>query len=112
VALKEAQADVTRMKRTYDERRRFMIQRLRELGLGITVEPTGAFLCVRQRQAPVRRLVQAGLRHPGESLRRRDSGNRFRPKGGEGYLRFSYANSLDNIKEGLNRLERYIRQYH
>jgi aspartate/methionine/tyrosine aminotransferase len=27
---------------------------------------------------------------------------------GEGYLRFSYANSLDNIKEGMNRLEKYL----
>ena len=27
---------------------------------------------------------------------------------GEGYLRFSYANSLDNIKEGMNRLENYL----
>jgi aspartate/methionine/tyrosine aminotransferase len=29
---------------------------------------------------------------------------------GEGFLRFSYANSLENIQEGLNRLERYIQQ--
>ncbi|MCK5099260.1 MAG: pyridoxal phosphate-dependent aminotransferase, partial [Desulfobacteraceae bacterium] len=27
---------------------------------------------------------------------------------GEGYLRFSYANSLDNIKTGLDRLEDYF----
>ncbi len=30
---------------------------------------------------------------------------------GEGYLRFSYANSLENIIEGLNRLEKYIREF-
>jgi aspartate/methionine/tyrosine aminotransferase len=30
---------------------------------------------------------------------------------GEGFLRFSYANSIENIKEGLNRLERYLRKY-
>jgi aspartate/methionine/tyrosine aminotransferase len=29
---------------------------------------------------------------------------------GEGYLRFSYANSLDNIKEGMNRLENYLNE--
>ena len=28
---------------------------------------------------------------------------------GEGYLRFSYANSLENIKEGMERIERYLR---
>jgi aspartate/methionine/tyrosine aminotransferase len=27
---------------------------------------------------------------------------------GEGYLRFSYANSMENIVEGLNRLEHYL----
>jgi aspartate/methionine/tyrosine aminotransferase len=30
-------------------------------------------------------------------------------KNGEGYLRFSYANSMDKIAEGLNRLERYLK---
>jgi len=32
--------------------------------------------------------------------------------GGEGFLRFSYANSLENIKEGLDRLERYLLKYY
>ena len=29
----------------------------------------------------------------------------------EGYLRFSYANSLENIEEGMNRLQRYLKKY-
>src|SRR4030042_894500 len=41
--LKEAGEDIERMKETYDRRRRFLIPRLRGLGFGITVEPTGAF---------------------------------------------------------------------
>ncbi len=28
---------------------------------------------------------------------------------GEGYLRFSYANSLENIAQGLERIERYLK---
>jgi aspartate/methionine/tyrosine aminotransferase len=28
---------------------------------------------------------------------------------GEGYLRFSYANSMENIAEGMNRLEAYLK---
>jgi aspartate/methionine/tyrosine aminotransferase len=28
----------------------------------------------------------------------------------EGYLRFSYANSLPNIEEGMNRLEKYLKE--
>jgi aspartate/methionine/tyrosine aminotransferase len=109
VALQEAAADVARMKQIYDKRRRFMIQRLRELGFGITVEPTGAFYV----------FVNAG--HLG-----RDSfklafdilekacvgvtpGIDF-GENGEGYLRFSYANSMENIAKGLDRLERYIQK--
>lgn len=42
-ALKYAADDVARVKHIYDERRRYMVKRLKELGLGITVEPTGAF---------------------------------------------------------------------
>jgi len=42
-ALQCAGDDVMRMKSIYDERRKFMIRRLKEIGLGITVEPTGAF---------------------------------------------------------------------
>jgi len=42
-ALEQADHDVARMKRIYNQRRVYMIRRLRELGFGITVEPTGAF---------------------------------------------------------------------
>ena len=30
-------------------------------------------------------------------------------QGAEGHLRFSYANSLENIKEGMNRLDKYLK---
>ena len=43
VALKHAGEDILRMKRIYNERRQYMIRRLKDMGLGITVEPTGAF---------------------------------------------------------------------
>ena len=42
-ALREAGPDVARMKATYNRRRLFMIDRLKALGFGITVPPTGAF---------------------------------------------------------------------
>ena len=109
VALKEAEADVARMRRIYNERRLYMIRRLRELGLGITVEPTGAFYVF----ANVKHLSNDSYRLAFDILEKACVG--VTPgidfgKGGEGYLRFSYANSLDNIKEGLNRLERYLQQ--
>lgn len=110
VALQETGGDVARMKATYDKRRRYMIQRLKSLGLGITVEPTGAFYVF----ANARHLSNDSYQLAFDILEKACVG--VSPgidfgRGGEGYLRFSYANSLENIREGLDRLEKYIIQY-
>ena len=106
-ALTQAHADVERMRRIYDERRRFMIKRLKELGFGITVEPTGAFYVF----ANAKHLSNDSYRLAFDILEKARVGVApgidFGPNG-EGYLRFSYANSLENIQEGLNRLEHYL----
>ena len=108
-ALTEAGADVARMVATYDERRKFMIQRLKAIGFNLPTEPTGAF------------YVFVNAEHLGpdsyalafDILEKAHVG--VAPgidfgAGGEGFLRFSYANSLENIREGLARLENYVRQ--
>lgn len=107
VALEQAHDDVERMKAIYDKRRRYMIDRIRELGLGITIEPTGAFYVF----ANAKHLSNDSYRLAFDILEKAHVG--VTPgidfgKAGEGYLRFSYANSLENIKEGLDRLQRYI----
>jgi (5-formylfuran-3-yl)methyl phosphate transaminase len=109
-ALKETNDDVAHMKATYDKRRRYMIQRLKELGFGITVEPTGAFYIF----ANAKHLSGDSYKLAFDILKKACVG--VAPgidfgQGGEGYLRFSYANSLTNIKEGLDRLEMYIARY-
>ncbi len=106
-ALKHAWPDVERMRRIYDERRVFMIQRLKEIGLKIHVEPTGAFYVFADAREyctdsyaeafNIIEKVKVGVT-PGI-----DFGS-----GGEGFLRFSYANSIDNIREGLQRVEEYF----
>lgn len=106
-ALKEADADVLRMKNTYDLRRRYMIDRLRAIGFGIPVEPTGAFYVF----ANARHLSTDSHALAYDILEKARVG--VTPgidfgKGGEGYLRFTYANSIENITEGLDRLERYV----
>jgi aspartate/methionine/tyrosine aminotransferase len=106
-ALKEAGDDVARMRKIYDERRRYMIGRLREIGFGIPVEPTGAFYVF----ANAKHLSADSYRLAFDILAKAHVG--VTPgidfgTGGEGYLRFSYANSLENIIEGLNRLEKYV----
>jgi aspartate/methionine/tyrosine aminotransferase len=110
-ALTEARDDVARMKAIYDERRRYMIRRLKELGFGITVEPTGAFYVF----VNAKHLSSDSYRLAFDILEKACVG--VTPgidfgRNGEGYLRFSYANSLENIKEGLGRLERYLKNKH
>jgi aspartate/methionine/tyrosine aminotransferase len=106
-ALEQTEADVARMKNLYDERRRYMVRRLKELGLGITVEPTGAFYVF----ANARHVSKDSYKLAFDILEKAHVG--VAPgidfgKNGEGYLRFSYANSMENIIEGLNRIEHYL----
>ena len=106
-ALTQAHEDTARMKAVYNERRIFMIRRLREMGFGITVEPTGAFYVF----ANARHITDDSYRLAFDILEKARVG--VTPgidfgTNAEGYLRFSYANSIENIAEGLDRLERYL----
>jgi len=106
-ALRCAGPDVARMREIYNERRKYMIARLRQMGFGITVEPTGAFYVF----ANARHLSGDSYRLAFEILENAQVG--VTPgidfgANGEGYIRFSYANSLENIKEGLDRIEAYL----
>ena len=101
--------EVARMVRIYDERRRYMIQRLKGMGLGITVEPTGAFYIL----ANAKRFSGDSYRLAFDILHNAKVGVTPGIDFGfnaEGYLRFSYANSLENIAEGMDRLEGYLNQ--
>jgi aspartate/methionine/tyrosine aminotransferase len=85
-----------------------MIRRLRQIGLGITVEPTGAFYVF----ANAKRFSGDSYKLAFDILENARVG--VSPgidfgRNGEGYLRFSYANSMENIAEGMNRLEKYFR---
>jgi aspartate/methionine/tyrosine aminotransferase len=103
----EAAEEVARMVSTYDERRRYMIQRLKKMGFGITVEPTGAFYVL----ANAKRFSSDSYSLAFDILHNAKVGVTpgvdFGPNC-EGYIRFTYANSLENIAEGMDRLERYL----
>ena len=108
--LKEAKKDIQKMRETYDQRRRFLIPRLRGLGFGITVEPTGAFYIL----ANAKRFSMDSYSLAFDILKEGRVG--VAPgidfgSNAEGYLRFSYANSMQNIEEGMKRLERYLERY-
>ena len=106
-ALEGPQDYVQEMVATYDKRRKYILQRLKDMGFGIGSEPTGAFYVLANAkefsedslELSRRILDKAGVAvTPGI-----DFGD-----GAEGYLRFSYANSLENIREGLDRIEEYL----
>jgi aspartate/methionine/tyrosine aminotransferase len=106
-ALKDSGDDVIRMKKTYNERRKYMIRRLKEMGFGITVEPTGAFYVF----ANAKHISNDSYKLAFDILEKAHVG--VAPgidfgKNGEGYLRFSYATSMENIAEGMDRLENYL----
>ncbi|MBU2499094.1 MAG: pyridoxal phosphate-dependent aminotransferase [Proteobacteria bacterium] len=107
-ALTRAAADVERMRSIYNERRKYMVRRIRELGFGLGVEPAGAFymlvnakhLSGNSYDLAFEILEKAGVGvSPGIDF----------GQNAEGYIRISYANSLENIKEGLDRLDLFIK---
>jgi len=107
-ALKDAGEDVARMKETYNKRRKFMIKRLREIGFQITVEPTGAFYVFANAKHFSNNLYEFAFdilekAHVGVT-----PGIDF-GSNGEGYIRFSYATSMENIATGMDRIENYIK---
>lgn len=107
-ALEKADAEVRKMRDIFDERRKFVIRRLREIGFGIRVEPTGAFYVF----ANAKKWAANSFKFAFDILEKAGVG--VTPgidfgENGEGYLRFSYANSMENLKEGMDRLEEFIK---
>ncbi len=106
-ALQGAAAEVEKMRRTYDERRRFLVHGIRRIGFTVSREPQGAFYVLADATA----FAADSYRFAFEVLEEAkvavtpgiDFGN-----GAEGHIRFSYANSLDNIREAVRRIEEYL----
>ncbi len=105
----EADKYVASMRNIYNERRLYMIDRLREMGFVIHTEPQGAFYIF----CDARKFTNDCYKFAFDVLEKAhvgitpgiDFGNQ-----GEGFVRFSYANSLENIKEGLNRLDNFLKK--
>jgi aspartate/methionine/tyrosine aminotransferase len=108
-ALTQAGPEIEDMRTTYDTRRRFLLAGLAKLGFRIPVPPTGAFYVF----VNARHLSADSYALAFDILEKAKVGVApgidFGP-GGEGFLRFSYANSLENLQEGLRRLETYLAQ--
>lgn len=106
-ALREATEDSARFRRVFDERRHAMVAGLRAIGLGVGATPTGAFYVL----ANARRYTADSLAFAFEILERTHVGVTpgvdFGPNA-EGYLRFSYAQSLERIEEAMRRIGPFL----
>jgi aspartate aminotransferase len=85
-----------------------MLSRIKDLGMHVKAPPMGAYYIL----ADARQYGSSSLELSWKILE--EVGVAVTPgidfgEGAEGYLRFSYANSIDNITKGMDRLEKYLK---
>ena len=106
VALRDCYGEVEKMREAYNQRRRFLLHSFRRMGLPC-FEPFGAFYvfpCIREfgmtsEEFATRLLEEQRVAVvPGDSF----------GQSGEGFIRISYAYSLDALKEAVGRLEKFV----
>jgi aspartate/methionine/tyrosine aminotransferase len=85
-----------------------MVTGLREIGLGVGPEPTGAFYVFADARAYCERSYDFAFEVLAGAHVAVTPGIDFGP-GGEGYLRFSYANGLERVREAVRRLGEFLR---
>ena len=108
-ALRNGDEDIEYMKKEYNRRRRFIVDGFRKMGLSC-FEPLGAFYVF-----PCIKSTGFGSNEFCERLLQEEKiavvpGNAFGASG-EGFVRCSYAYSIDNIKEALERIERFVKRH-
>jgi aminotransferase len=106
-ALQSGRKNVEEMKREYRRRREFVIEALNRIGLKC-LKPQGAFYAF----ASIEKTKLNSLDFCQQLLRKQKvavvPGDAF-GKSGQGYIRISYASSLENLKEALNRIETFLK---
>ena len=108
-AILNAADDVKHSCEIYNQRREFLVSQLSKIGFGIAAQPEAAFYVF----ADARKYTNNSYKFAFDILENAyvgvTPGTDFGSQG-EGFIRFSYANSLDNIKEGLNRIDQYLKK--
>lgn len=105
-ALRNGDDDVRMMRESYNQRRRFVLHSLSEMGLPC-FEPQGAFYvfpCIKEFGMGSEEFAERLLREEKVAI---VPGTAFGDSG-EGYLRISYAYSIENLKIALGRLARFV----
>ena len=105
-ALKNGDDDVAMMREEYNQRRRYLVHRFKEMGLEC-FEPFGAFYifpCIKEFGMSSDEFATELLKSQKVAV---VPGSAFGDCG-EGFLRISYAYSLDDLKEALGRIEEFV----
>lgn len=105
-ALRNGEGDVEKMREEYDGRRRYLLHRFREMGLSC-FEPYGAFYmfpCIQEFGLSSEEFAEKLLESEKVAV---VPGTAF-GKSGEGFVRVSYAYSLEDLKKALERIERFV----
>ena len=105
-ALRNGDEDVAMMREEYNGRRRYVLERFKEMGLSC-FEPFGAFYVFPNIQEFGMSADEFATRFLMEEKVAVVPGTAFGACG-EGFIRVSYAYSLDDLKEALGRLEKFI----
>ena len=105
-ALRNGDDDVRMMRESYNERRRFVLHMLEEMGIPC-FEPMGAFYvfpCIKEFGLSSEEFANRLLSEEKVAI---VPGTAFGDSG-EGFLRISYAYSIDNLRKALTRLSRFV----
>lgn len=105
-ALKNGDKDVAMMRESYNERRRFVLHMLDGMGIPC-FEPMGAFYvfpCIKEFGLSSEEFANRLLEEEKVAI---VPGTAFGDSG-EGFLRISYAYSIDNLRRALTRLSRFV----
>jgi len=105
-ALVSGRRSVEQMKREYNRRREFVVTELNALGLKCQ-RPQGAFYVFPSIKSSGLSSMEFSRKLLEEQKVAVVPGTAFGP-GAEGYIRISYASSMDNLKEALNRIDRFL----
>lgn len=108
-ALKSCDDDVEEMRREYNYRRRYIVDGFRKMGLSC-FEPLGAFYvfpCIRSTGMTSEEFCERLLQEEKVAV---VPGNAFGDSG-EGFIRCSYAYSIENIQEALKRISHFVEKY-
>ena len=105
-AIKNGDSDIEEMKRSYNERRKYLLGEFRSLGMDC-FEPYGAFYmfpCIKRFGMTSEEFATRLLREEKIAI---VPGTAFGDCG-EGYLRVSYAYSMEDLKRAIRRIRRFV----